>query len=156
MPDEPPSLHVRWPVPDDWGAPFEGAGGLQGKTGWPEVLAEHDTASGRFVWIAECAGEVAGMATSRLWSDELDIEILARNALSRAARGQRVGHLLLEAALDLAWSLALSAVTLESLDDAGLVAFYEGEGFVRDGPPIFDAAWGVLHPMRRPPSFGPP
>ena len=156
MADGDPGIRVRWPQPGDEQAAFEAGGGLARRTGWPAVLESYSPSTGRFVWIAESDSAVVGLATGRVWPDELNIELLARNALARVAPGQRVGHFLLESAVALAWAFKLPWVTLEALDDRALLAFYEGEGFLRDGPPLFDAAWGTLHPMRRSPWSWPP
>jgi len=153
---EPASVTVRWPQPADREVHFEVGGGLFGRFDWAGLLTHHDAERGRFSMIAECAGEVVGAARATAYPDELEIEFLARNASSRAARGQRVGHALMEAAVSLAWGLGTPFLMLESLDDPALLAFYEGEGFVRAGSPLFDAYWGTLHPMRRRLASGPP
>jgi GNAT superfamily N-acetyltransferase len=153
---DPPSVTVRWPLPEDRLAPFEAGGGLAGRLDWVGLLEHQDPERGRFALIAECAGAVVGAARATAYPDELEIEFLARNASSQAARGQRVGHALIEAAVALAWGLGIFCLTLESLDEPALIAFYEGEGFVRAGSPLFDAYWGTLHPMRRPLSSGLP
>lgn len=142
-------VRVRWPQPGDEALPFEAEGGLRGRVPWPRVLREHDPSAGTLLWIADCGGEVVGLALGQVTPNGLEIELLARNSASVAARGLMVGQRLIRAAIAMAWSMALPCLTLDSLDEPGLLAFYEGRGFVRDGPPFYDAAWGTLHPMRR-------
>jgi GNAT superfamily N-acetyltransferase len=151
-----PIVAVRWPCAEDREAPFEPSGGLRGRVEWNAMLAHHGPATGRFVFIAECEGAVVGAATVTVYADELEVEVLARNAASQAARGARVGFELLKAADARAWANGCPNLTLESLDDAALIAFYEREGFSRAGPPLFDAYWGTRHPMRRPLSSATP
>jgi GNAT superfamily N-acetyltransferase len=149
MSDDPPAVRIRWPREGDNEAPFEAGGGLAGHVDWRELLAHHDPPSGRFVFVAECRGEIAGVAKTTALLGELNVEVLARNDASAAARGEKVGKLLLLSAEALAWALGVPWLTLEALDEGRLIAYYEAKGFVRDGPPLFSAEWGVLHPMKK-------
>jgi GNAT superfamily N-acetyltransferase len=151
-----PVVIIRWPRETDREATFEAGGWLRGRVTWPEILDHHRPDSGLFALSAECEGQVVGAATATVHLESLEVVFLARNVASQAAKGLRVGRELLDAASALAWFLKLPWLTLESLDDLALIAFYEGEGFVRVGSPLFFASWGTLHPMRRPPSFEPP
>jgi len=97
-----------------------------------------------------------GAATATVLGEALNVEYLARNSASRAAEERPVGQTLLDAAESLAAGFRLLWVTLEALDEPGLIAYYERRGFVRAAPPLFDAAWGTLHPMKRSVSSRPP
>jgi GNAT superfamily N-acetyltransferase len=145
---DPIAVKVRFPEPADDSAPFEFGPGLAGKIHWVEQLHDHNPLTGRFTLVAERGGVVYGFATLQVRLVSLQITVLARNFAVTPLPGISVGVWLIGAASDLARSVGRSSVTLEALDEPALIAFYERNGFVRGGPPLFDAEWGVLHPMR--------
>lgn len=144
-----PPPGTRFPRDGDRAIAFEAAGPLRGRITWAEVLDYHDPPAGRFTLLREVGGRVAGAACFELRLEDVLLDYITRNDRFDQG-GVSVGVVLVGAVEDFARFHRRAAVRLESMEDGPLTAWYEGHGFVREGPPLDDPRWGRLFPMMKP------
>lgn len=89
--------------------------------------------------------EIAGLSLLMVERNRVVVEMLSRNALTKA---KGVGVQMLNCIEEyICGQLGINKVYLESLNRRKLLQFYRGRGFVHSGPAAKDREWGVLYPM---------
>lgn len=92
-------------------------------------------------WIAVAEGSTKVVGTARLVEKADGIAKIGRVAVLPEWRGKRIGEALMRAALKHAASVGYRRAILDA--QVPVIAFYEGLGFVAEGP-VFDDA-GIPH-----------
>lgn len=142
-------LIVRFPDSGDSRASFEAAGLLQGRVTLTSLLAHHAPERGQFTLVAEFEGAIVGVVALTVQSGSLHVDFLTRNALAKPPAGVRIGEALMFQIEEVARELDLNSLSLESVDDARTLSFYERHGFTPSGLPFFEEGWGRLLPLTK-------
>jgi ribosomal protein S18 acetylase RimI-like enzyme len=101
-------------------------------TGWVVDALEHSTDPGRFVYVADIDGAVAGFVSGEErthWSGEPELYV-GELAVSMQYKGRGIGRALIEAVTEHAKHLGLATITLDTgAANTPARAFYRRLGF---------------------------
>ena len=102
-----------------------------------QILDWHAPNRGDFTLFRVHEGAVVGTVCFTVRVGGVHIEFLARND-HFSMRGISVGGVLLRAVEGFAEHYGCDSITLDAIDDEGLLEWYLSRGFMRRGEPYFD------------------